>query len=79
MTICRKHVTSALVVAFLLTVSNVNASQNANNSLIKGALTGNIQLVTKALKNGADLNVKESAKGNTALMLAAYYVSLNWI
>ncbi len=73
MNIFRKHIISALVVTFLLVISNVNASPKANNILITGALTGNIQLVKKALKNGADLNSKEPAKGNTALMLAAYY------
>jgi ankyrin repeat protein len=73
MNIFRKYIISVLVVTFLLIASNVNASPKANDMLIKGALTGNIKLVKKAIKNGADLNSKEPAKGNTALMLAAYY------
>ncbi len=69
----RRCILSVMVITFLAIVSDVNASPKANNLLIKGALTGNIKLVEKALKSGADVNAKETAKGNTSLMLAAYY------
>ncbi len=73
MSIVRKYLTGVLVFLFTLISFNVSALTSADNRLIKGALTGNIKLVKKAINNGANLNAKESAKGNTALMLAAYY------
>lgn len=69
----KRSLVSVVAMTLLLVASNGEASQKANNMLINGALTGNSKLVSKAIKSGADVNSKEPAKGNTALMLAAYY------
>lgn len=69
-----KFIFSSSIFSLMLFVFSVPFSNaNVNDDLIKGALTGNIELVESALNAGASVNIKEKAKGNTALMLAAYY------
>jgi len=68
-----KYIFSFNVIFFALAGTscwgNVN-NENANKNLLDAAFSGNLQLATTAIANGANVNITDH-KGLTALMLAA--------